>query len=130
MKNKIINSLTANQATGCFPSGDSFQFYNDKGDKITLKQAAKLFNEGETIETPSAGAGSYQEIFEMLGFDDAEDICNSSSAGDWTFGIKNKTGWQLAFQENRYPYHGFKYSIDKDFCGFAAFKDLCKAIEE
>lgn len=118
----LITTFIANQATGCYPSGN-IQFYNNKRIKLTLKQAIKAINQGDVVEVPDAGAGSYDEIFKMLGFTKIQAICLTSSAGDWSFGVKDKTGWRLASQENRYPYRGFRYIIDPDH-SFTTFKQL------
>ncbi len=88
--------------------------YDDRGNRISVTTARKLFRQGETIEIPNASAGSFKTVLEMLGFNrkkiEVEDW--SSSAGDWTFIIHmNKKYWIYVNQENRYPYHGFRYAM-------------------
>ena len=114
----------AEQATGCSQSG-SIIYYDKEGNKITIKRAIELLNYGETVEVPSAGSGNYEQIFTQLGFEEVKVIDWSSSAGDWCFGVKDQDGWYPAFQENRYPYHGFKYSI-----GNTSYYDTFRELEE
>jgi len=73
-----------------------------------------LFQRG-SIAVPDAGAGSYRKVFETLGFTQVEVFEQSSSAGYWSFIVCDGDYWMLAFQENRYPYHGFNYSVDFDW---------------
>ena len=115
---KVLAKNIAEQATGIEERG-KLQFWSSKGERIERKEAKRRIEEGEMIEVPSAGAGSYDEIFQDLGFEEIRDIFLSSSAGDWTFGVKDKRGWRVAGQENRYPYYGFKYWIGKE-----SFKDF------
>jgi len=124
-----VEKQMSEQATGCFQHG-SLVYYDETGTKITPKQAEDLLKTNQQIEVPSAGAGSYKEIFTSLGFEEIEIIDSTSSAGDWTLGVKNCYGWFVAVQENRYPYHGFKYSISDLIVCFGTFEDLCKEVEE
>ena len=117
----------AEQATGIKQTGN-IQFWSDDM-KIKEKQAKEFLYQNKEVAVPNAGAGSYDEAFENLGFDKIEIVESTSSAGDWTFGIKDKTGWRLAWQENRYPYYGFRYSIDLDNSGFETFDNLLKFLE-
>ena len=86
------------------------------GEKIETKEAAYdlLRVWGRGIAVPNAGAGSYYQFFEELGFTGAESIETCSSAGDWTLAVKDgeEGDWYLAHQSNRYPHHGFIYSVD------------------
>ena len=116
------------QATGCEQKG-ALVLYDEEGDKITLEQAAALIRDNQIIEIPAAGAGSFKEIFTALGFEDVEVIDWTSSAGDWSFGVKNEYAWFAAWQENRYPYHGFRYSISSDVMPCETFEQLCEEIE-
>jgi hypothetical protein len=86
--------------------------YNDSGEKISDAQARRLFLTGETIEAPNAGAGSFDGVMARLGIHEHDVVEWSSSAGDWTFVVRYKKRWFLAGQSNRYPRHGFAYSMD------------------
>lgn len=106
----LIQAEVSDQATGCrqrMPSGG--QLYDNNGERISDAKARQLFREGEIVEAPNAGAGSYKFILARLGFKNVNVEDWTSSAGDWCF--KVKTGY--VFQENRYPYHGFAYSFQK-----------------
>jgi hypothetical protein len=70
----------------------------------------RLFN-NEEVAVPNAGAGSYDDVFKLFGFDKIEVYDWTSSAGDWTFMLHQKGGWRWGFQTNRYPYYGFTYGI-------------------
>ncbi len=102
-----IEKQMAEDATGCRQSNGIGKFYNNKGYEITIKEAKKMFRQGDIIEVPNAGAGSYREVLNLLGFKKVEVYDWTSSAGDWTFKIRGK----LVCQENRYPYQGFRYGI-------------------
>ena len=114
-------------ATGCVQKGQ-LVYYKEGGEKLTPKQAMKLFFDRESVEAPAAGAGSYQEVFNDLGFYDVKIIDWTSSAGDWCFGIRTASGWYAAYQENRYPYFGFKYGIITDILPCETFEELCREI--
>ena len=126
---KFKEKQMCEEATGCVQQG-KITYYKEGGEKITPKQAVYLLKNNKLIEVPSAGAGSYKEIFTSLGFEEVKVIDWTSSAGDWAFGVKNDIGWFLAFQENRYPYHGFKYSINTLILPCLTFEDLCNVMEE
>ena len=117
------------KATG-IPQQGEIIFYNEEGDKISLEEAKEIIRDNGLIEVPSAGSGSFREIFASLGFGEVEVYDWTSSAGDWSFGVKNEYVWFSAWQENRYPYHGFKYCISSDVMPCNTFEDLCKEIEE
>ena len=125
---KTYEKKMSEQATGCKQQGE-IVYFKEGGEKVTPKQAAELFQENELIEVSSAGAGSFREIFEDLGFDEVEVINWTSSAGDWTFGVKNDVGWFVATQENRYPYYGFRYAISDLIPPCETFEQLCEEIE-
>ena len=89
-------------------------FYDDAGHAISDAAARRLIRQGEAVESPNAGAGSYREIARRLGFKRVYVEDWTSSAGDWCFNVQ---GGRLLFQYNRYPYAGFRYSIArKDEC--------------
>ena len=122
-----MNKNIAEESTGIQETG--LQLWSENV-KINAKKAQKLLFEEQEIAVPGAGAGSYDEVFEMLGFEKVEVIEWSSSAGDWSFGVKDKTGWRLAWQENRYTYHGFRYSISFRNYGFKTFEDLLGSLRD
>lgn len=117
----------AEQATGCVAWGKlNFQ---TKDGKISIVEAKKRLWMNEEVAVPTAGAGSYDEIFKLLGFTEVKVLENGSSAGDWMFAVKDKTGWRAAWQENRYPYHGYKYAIDLGNWGFETLDGLINFID-
>ncbi len=117
--------VIAEQMTGIpeNPSGIG-QFYDSKGNPVSREQAQDLFIGGETIELPNAGAGSYSEVFEALGYEETKPIEWSSSAGDWTFAVRDEETWYIAYQSNRYPRHGFAYSRFE--LPFDSYEDACR----
>jgi len=120
---KLRDPIIAEEATGIKQSG-KLELWS-KGKVISRKKARQNVMSGEEVAVPGAGAGSYYKIFEMLGFSELKPLVLSSSAGDWSFGVKDKTGWRLASQENRYPYKGFRYYVDnEELWGFTDFQDL------
>lgn len=111
-QSNTLTKHTAESATGCVESSSGIgTFFNDKGNKITVGQARVIFNQFGTVEVPNAGAGSYAEVFDKLGYVEVESYDQGSSAGDWVFGISDGRTWRCAFQTNRYPYHGFAYKL-------------------
>lgn len=99
-------------------------FYDDDGDVITTEQAQDLFLDEQIIAVPNAGAGSYKAVFASLGYQEVKPIEWGSSAGDWIFAIRDGDSWWIAFQSNRYPYHGFTYSRG-EFC-FDSYEAACE----
>ena len=106
----------AEDATGVSesPSGIG-TLYSDEDKPASLDTAARLIRVGNPIEVPNAGAGSYNKFFKVLGFEEVQVADSMASSGDWSFAVKDskrKTRkWRPASQENRYPYHGFKYRV-------------------
>jgi hypothetical protein len=103
----------AEQATGyvaTMEDGGPFYIGDGRGGGVRLAdhEAAKHIRTGEPVEVPNAGAGDYREIAQRLDLGKVEVVDWTSSAGDWTFRLEDGSG---LFQENRYPGHGFKYSI-------------------
>ena len=132
MKNKMKNTrekMMCEQATGCSQKG-KLVFYDEGGDKISLAEAKDLIQSNQPVEVPGAGAGSFREVFTSLGFEEVETIDTTSSAGDWTIGVKNEYVWFVAWQENRYPYHGFRYCVSDYVMPCSTFEELCKEVEE
>ncbi len=97
-------------ATGIRQRNGIDRFYNSQGNEISIKEAKQLFRRGEVVEVPNAGAGSFREVLKTLGYEKVDVDCWSSSAGDWSFKIRG----HYVYQENRYPYHGFRYSLCKE----------------
>ncbi len=120
---KFLKEL-AETATGCAenPSGIG-EFYDNRGNELTREQAQDALGNGESVEVPNAGSGSYEAVFKALGFEETKVIEWSSSAGDWTFAVRDEETWYVAFQNNRYPHHGFSYS--RDTFPFESFEDAC-----
>jgi len=120
---KPIEQQIAEQATGCRQHGTLGQYYagpinrkgrvSSEGNELTTKQAYDFLREGGAVSVPNAGAGSYREFFKSLGLE-VEVVEQSSSAGDWTFAVKDgdEGDWYVASQSNRYPRHGFDYCVD------------------
>ena len=124
---KTQEQIISEQATGCRQQGQ-LTLYDEDGQKVSKRQARKNIREGKPIAIPGAGAGNYRKVFcEILGFKSIEVLNWSSSAGDWQFGVNDGIGWRLACQDNRYPYHGFLYSVAQEgeiYWGFSTFEDL------
>lgn len=99
---------------------------SDPGTELTADQALEYLHEGGCVGVPNAGAGSYREFFASVGFDELKVIEQCSSAGDWTFGVRKVDVWCIATQENRYPHHGFNYSVCFETAA-PTFKALCDA---
>ena len=127
MKNSKEKKM-CEQATGCGQQG-GLVFYAEGGEKITLEKAKEIIRENELIEIPAAGAGNFREVFSALGFEEVEVYDWTSSAGDWSFGVKNEYVWFAAWQENRYPYNGFRYCISSDVMPCNTFEELVEEIE-
>jgi hypothetical protein len=94
------------------------------GAALSIDEARQAILEGISVEVPNAGAGSYRAFFESIGFKEVRVVENMSSAGDWTFGVLGENNlWHIATQTNRFPRHGFEYSVAWD--KFATeFEDL------
>ena len=108
MTNHIAEEATGIRAT--LENGGPF--YIRGGDQVSDDEAREYFLNGKTIEAPNAGAGSYKDVFARLG---VNDVCVedwTSSAGDWCFTVFDGERTRNAWQENRYPYHGFKYTLE------------------
>jgi len=112
------------QATGCVENPHGLgKIYDTTGTELNGDDIAVEF-EGKGIEIPNAGASSYNKLLTSLGYKKVEVVDWSSSAGDWTFGAFDGESWYVVSQSNRYPYHGFRYSINRDE-PFDSFEQLC-----
>ena len=106
-----MSDMVAEQATGCRERvADGGQFYDGRGEKISDTAARRLIREGEAVEAPNAGAGSYRAVARRLGYRKIEVENWTSSAGDWQFLLH---GGLFLFQNNRYPLSGFAYSVGR-----------------
>lgn len=99
------------------------QFYDEDGNEINREEAQDQFLDGKGIAVPNAGAGSYEEVFNALGFEEVKTIEDTSSAGEWTFAIRDQEDWYIAYQSNRSPRCGFVYT--KHDLPFDSFEDAC-----
>ena len=63
-----IEKEMCESATGIRQSKTLGTFYDNKGNEITIKEARQLFRQGETVEVPNAGAGSFREVLRQLGY--------------------------------------------------------------
>jgi hypothetical protein len=112
----LVDSIMASESTGlpANPNGLG-KYYLSESETVSPEEAyAALLNQRE-IKVPTAGAGSFHNFFESVSpGSKVEKLDTTSSAGDWTFAFqpKDDNAWYPAFQTNRYPYHGFAYSID------------------
>jgi hypothetical protein len=107
-----IDKRRAEDATGCRESRSGLgQFYDGRGNPLTAEEAQGVFNVAEeVVEVPNAGAGSYADVFKLLGYEEVRPIELTSSAGEWTFAVRDGDTWYIAQQSNRYPRRGFSYS--------------------
>ena len=112
MPRRTMEAEIADQATGCREVTPRGQLYLRGGFKVTDEEARKAFCEGETIEDPNAGAGSYRNFLERMGISGTIDVFDqTASSGDWTLLVEvMDTEWAMIIQANRYPYHGFRYT--------------------
>lgn len=113
--NGIVEQMDCEQATGCRQYGKLGKLYGQGGVELDLEQAQDALLNGREIEVPNAGAGSYRAAFAALGFEKVKVFDWTSSAGDWSFAVFDGCQWLPAFQRNRYPYHGFAYSVDHEW---------------
>ena len=120
-----VETALAESATGCYGDAVLGQLYGDRGVLLTAEEAKAAIRAGKSIASPSAGAGSYRRVFSALGFDEVRPVETSSSAGDWFLAVRDEaTGcWHPAWQSNRYPHHGFSYSVEAGNL-FASFDEL------
>ena len=106
-----MSNTIAEQTTGCRERvRDGGRFYSSNGEEISDTVSRRAVREGETVELPNAGAGSYKEVARRLGFKKIEVDDWTSSAGDWCFKLQ---GGRFMWQENRWPYSGFRYNIGR-----------------
>lgn len=124
---KTIETMMAEQATGIAENPNGIgQLYagpinrkglvSDPGFEInSAPDAYNWLRDGGCVAIPNAGAGSYRKAFEAIGFPLCKVFEQSSSAGDWSFAVHDGNSWFCASQSNRYPRHGFNYSVSFDW---------------
>lgn len=125
---KTKKQTMCEQATGCYQQNE-LVYYNDSGEIVLTEQATILLRDNQPIEIPAAGAGNFEEVFTSLGFSEVKVIDWTSSAGDWTFGVKNEDGWFIGTQEHRYPLQGYRYMISDIILCCDTFEQLCENME-
>jgi hypothetical protein len=127
----LIARITDEQATGIPQHTKNLgKFYISQSMHLAPQFAGVQLRAGliASIHVPAAGAGSWREVFELLGYQQAQVLQSCSSAGDWTFAVKDGDHWFPAFQTNRHPRHGFEYSVDHKL-GFSSVEELCRYYE-
>jgi hypothetical protein len=103
----------AEEATGVSENPDGLgRIYDSSGTHVLPAIASDLIRDGHQIEVPNAGAGSYRAVFGLLGLEVVEVLNTTSSAGDWSFVVKDGEGYYIATQTNRHPHFGFAYNLD------------------
>lgn len=104
----------AEEATGCRQVGGLGKYYARGGRELTIEQAAEILMTGGEVEVPNAGAGSYDDFFATIPkIKSWTPWDQQSSSGDWSFKITTVDGRSgFAYQEHRFPYHGYRYSTD------------------
>lgn len=124
---KTIEQQLAEEATGIVQSTRGIgQLYagpinrkglvSDPGFEInSAPDAYNWLRDGGCVAIPNAGAGSYRAAFDAMLFPKCEVFENMSSAGDWSFAVFDGESWFPASQSNRYPRHGFNYSVNFDW---------------
>jgi hypothetical protein len=90
--------------------------YDSHGGFIDDNQAYTEFCNGRTIEVPNAGAGCLADVMERMNLTETEVVEQSSSAGDWTYLVKDGDFWYVVSQENRWPRSGFRYTRARFGC--------------
>ena len=125
-----MNKTISEEATGIRPSLIGLGcFYDVRENRLSREEAQDVLHQGETVEVPNAGAGSYKEFFlTRMGYDSLKAIDQTSSAGDWSFGVAEEGVWYLAFQDNRWPYSGFRYTVNYQMPAIT-FEVLCSYTE-
>lgn len=107
-----INKAVEEEATGMKQAPGNLVFYFGENDPVDDPlEIRRRLEDGETLEVPGAGAGTYRELARFLDLGPVEPLETMSSAGDWTFNLPELEA--TLFQENRYPYRGFNYKIGR-----------------
>jgi hypothetical protein len=124
---RLVSRIVDEQATGIPQQGKRLVCYVSESLAVHPKQALAMLADGRaaSIHVPAAGAGSYRDFFASLGFSAVQALDQTSRAGDWSFAVKHGDRWYPATQTNRYPRHGFEYTVDFRH-GFGSIEDLCR----
>lgn len=96
--------------------GEQLRLFDDSTEEVLPDADAvyKIFMGGDVVGAPEAGDGGYREVLTRAGFTEIECLDNGSSAGTWSGKAIDRDGEEVTwYQENRYPYHGFKYSVSQ-----------------
>jgi len=125
----IATRIVAEQATGIAQRKKSLgKYYVSESLAVSPRTAYEMMRRGQaiSIHLPNAGAGSYKEFFESLGLDTVQAVDLTSSAGDWSFAVKDGAFWYPATQTNRCPRAGFSYCIqyDRPYDTFERLREL------
>jgi len=107
--------MSAGDATGMYQL-DDLVICNESEVEISLDEARDLIMQGKPIKVLGAGASTFYDVFDALGFDVVEEIDMTSSAGDWSFLLKHRKDeyYCFGYQNNAWPSYGFEYIIDLD----------------
>lgn len=108
---KSLEQQMAESATGIREKEGAPFVFEFEGEPVSLTKARRLIRDGEWLVCPTAGAGSYRKVAELLGWTwlSVEDW--TSSAGDWIFRLRNG---KMMWQENcRFGGSGFRYSVGR-----------------
>jgi len=107
----VIAQEFADQATGCRATpGGPYTLYDNDGNAVSDERAREILLDGGIIGDPNAGSRSYRDICTRLELGSPAVLDWTSSAGDWCFRVDGA----ILFQTNRYPYHGFNYTLGED----------------
>ena len=103
--------------TGGRVSTPGHKFNNNKEALDWLRRGGKVF-------APGASFQGYHKFFGDMEYKDVKVIDQTSSAGDWIFGLFDGRVWIFGIQENAYPKRGFIYAIDNLSYRGRSFEDL------
>jgi hypothetical protein len=124
-----FEARAAAEATGCHGSFSGNIHKDPDGEVTNFVDAWHFMLGGGTVSVPAAGAGSYRDFFTAVGCTGCGPLETGSSAGDWTFVVQGPDNlWRAAYQENRYPYHGFRYGLSKQLPGMT-FEEVLENLE-
>ena len=122
---KTMETEVAEQATGCTARGELKLYAGNINRKGLVSRGDFLFETkedlqdwilaGGSVNVPGAGAGSYRQVFEAMGYKVEAGWNQCSSAGDWSFILNDGDYYMMGFQDNNYPRAGFSYSVDHNW---------------
>ncbi len=112
---KLAEEQYAEEATGCNANPHGMgKLYAHGGRELTTEEAQDALINGQCVEIPNAGAGSYRKVAALFGLEIESELDWTSSAGDWSFIAKDGEFFRVFAQENRYPHHGFRYTLGQE----------------